>query len=131
MIRALESTQSELVTLRKQLADAEELLPTRKPRKTGKRVSLQGNFVFSTVEVLGIVQQAEAASAKKKARQTEISRPNCLSATEVKANWYTEQFQRFGKRLHRCCKKVVNIVTTESQVSASFSGSASVEDKLR
>lgn len=85
MTRAFESTQSELVTLRKRLADAEELLQTRKARKTGKRVSLQGRFVFSTVEVLEIAQQAEAASAKKKARQTKTSRPNCLSATEVEA----------------------------------------------
>jgi len=40
MTRAFESTQSELVTLRKRLADAEELLQARKRRKTGKRVSL-------------------------------------------------------------------------------------------
>jgi hypothetical protein len=41
--------------------------------------------VFSTVEVLEIVQQAEAASTKKKARQVGISQANDLSATEVEA----------------------------------------------
>jgi hypothetical protein len=85
MTRAFESTQSELVTLRKRLADAEELLQARKRRKTGKRVSLQGKFVFSTVEVLEIARQAEAVSAKKKSRQDNISQTNCPSAPEVEA----------------------------------------------
>jgi hypothetical protein len=83
MTRAFESTQSELVTLRKRLADAEELLQARKRRKIGKRVSLQGKFVFSTVEVLEIARQAEAVSAKKKSRQGNISQANSLSAPEV------------------------------------------------
>jgi hypothetical protein len=52
MTRALETTQSELVTIRKELAEQRVLLQTRKTRKTGKRVKLKGRFVFSSREVL-------------------------------------------------------------------------------
>ncbi|KXL44842.1 hypothetical protein M433DRAFT_9000 [Acidomyces richmondensis BFW] len=38
--RALEAAQSELAILRKRLLDQQELLQTRKKRKTGKRVAL-------------------------------------------------------------------------------------------
>jgi hypothetical protein len=65
MSRAFESTHSENVTLRKQLKDAEELLSTRKVRKKGKRVALKGRFVFSTEEVLRLVEEAETETAKK------------------------------------------------------------------
>jgi hypothetical protein len=69
MTRALETTQSELVTIRKELAEQRELLQTRKKRKTGKRVKLKGRFVFSTAEVLGIAKEAEEATAAKKGRK--------------------------------------------------------------
>jgi hypothetical protein len=85
MTRAFKSTQSELVTLRKRLADAEELLQARKRPKTGKRVSLQGKFVFSTVEVLEIARQAEAVSVKNKSLQSNVPQANGLSAPEVEA----------------------------------------------
>ncbi len=52
MTRALETTQSENVTLRKRIAEQDQLLRTRKARKKGKRVALKGKFVFSTEEVL-------------------------------------------------------------------------------
>lgn len=48
MTRALETTQSALVTIQKELTEQRELLQTRKARKTGKRVKLKGRFVFST-----------------------------------------------------------------------------------
>lgn len=69
MTRAFEATQTELITLRKELADTKELLRTRKARKTGKRVALKGRFVFSTQEVLEIARQAEEETAKKKGRK--------------------------------------------------------------
>ena len=59
MTRALETTQSELVTIRKELAQQRELLQTR---KTGKRVKLNGQFAFSTAEVLGIPREAAEAT---------------------------------------------------------------------
>ena len=69
MTRALETTQSELITIRKELAEQTELLQTRKKRKKGKRVALKGKFVFTTQEVLDIVKEAEAETATKKGRK--------------------------------------------------------------
>lgn len=69
MTRALETTQSELTTIRKELAEQRELLQARKKRKKGKRVALKGKFVFTTQEVLDIVKEAEAETAAKKSRK--------------------------------------------------------------
>lgn len=69
MSRAFESTHSENVTLRKQLKEAGELLGTRKIRKEGKRAALKGRSVFSTEEVLKLVEEAEAETAKKLTRK--------------------------------------------------------------
>jgi len=69
MSHTLETTQSENVTLRRQLKEAEALLSTRKVRKKGKRVAVQGKFVFSTQEVLKMVEEAEAETAAKKSRR--------------------------------------------------------------
>ena len=68
MTLALETTQSENVLLRKQLADTQALLQKRKERKKGKRVALKGRFVFSTQEVLDIAKAAEAETANKKGK---------------------------------------------------------------
>jgi hypothetical protein len=69
MSRAFETTQSENVTLRRQLKEAEALLSTRKVRKKGKRVALKGRFVFSTQEVLEMVEEAEAETVAKESRE--------------------------------------------------------------
>jgi hypothetical protein len=69
MTCTLETTQSENVTLRRQLKEAEALLSTRKVRKKGKWVAVQGKFVFSTQEVLKMVEEAEAETAAKKSRK--------------------------------------------------------------
>ncbi|KYG39953.1 hypothetical protein M433DRAFT_79054, partial [Acidomyces richmondensis BFW] len=66
MTSAFKTTQSDLITIRKRLAFAEQLLYTRKARKTGKRVTLKGKFVFSTQEVLQIANEAKEAIAAKK-----------------------------------------------------------------
>jgi hypothetical protein len=42
--------------LSREPAEARELLGSRKSRKKGKRVALQGKFVFSTQEVLEIAK---------------------------------------------------------------------------
>jgi hypothetical protein len=68
MTRAFEATQSELSTLRKEVAEQQKLLQVRKKRLTGKRISLKGKFVFSTQEVLEVARQAEQATAEKTAR---------------------------------------------------------------
>jgi hypothetical protein len=69
MTRILEMTQSENAVLRRELAEARELLRSRKNRRKGKRVALQGKFVFSTQEVLGIARQAEENAATKRGRR--------------------------------------------------------------
>ena len=69
MTRALETTQSELITIRKELTEQTELLQARKKRKKGKRVALKGKFVFTTQEVLDIVKAAEEETAAKKCRK--------------------------------------------------------------
>ena len=52
------------------MAEQDELLRTRKVRKTGKRVALKGRFVFSTKEVLEIARQAEEESRGKKSKKS-------------------------------------------------------------
>jgi DDE superfamily endonuclease/Tc5 transposase DNA-binding domain len=69
MTRALETTQSELVTIRNELAEQRELLQCRKKRRKGKRVALKGKFVFSTQEVLDIVKASEEETVAKKSRK--------------------------------------------------------------
>ena len=68
MTLALETSQSECILLRKQLADTQALLRRRKERKKGKRVALKGLFVFSTEEVLEIARVAEADTTSKKGK---------------------------------------------------------------
>lgn len=69
MTHALEVAQSELITLRKELAEQRKLLQARKVRKKGKRVALKGKFVFSTQEVLDIARTAEQGTAAKNSRK--------------------------------------------------------------
>ena len=64
-----ESTHAELLTARKELKSAKEVLNTRKKRTKGKSVALEGKFVFSTQEVLDIARAAEAEAEAKKKRK--------------------------------------------------------------
>ena len=64
-----ESTHTELITARKELKSAKEILNTRKKRTKGKRVALEGKFVFFTQEVLDIARTAEAEAETKKKRK--------------------------------------------------------------
>ena len=83
MTRAFETTQSENVTLRKRLAEQEELLRTRKARKKGKRVALKGRFVFSTEEVLQIAKEAEEETGAKKRRKQRHERATSVEIDEL------------------------------------------------
>jgi hypothetical protein len=75
MIRLVESQNAEITLLWKQLADAQEVIETRKKRTKGKRIKLQGQFVFSTEEVLKIVREAEEKPKEKKPRRRPRKRP--------------------------------------------------------
>ena len=67
MTRAYEMTHNELATVRKQMAEQQKLLNTRKKRKRGERVAMKGKFVFTTEEVLEIAQVVEAETAVRSA----------------------------------------------------------------
>jgi hypothetical protein len=69
MTRALKTTQSELVTVRNELAEHQKLLTGRKYHTKGKRVKLEGRFVYNTQEVIEIAQEAEAEVSNNKGRR--------------------------------------------------------------
>ncbi|RAL68240.1 hypothetical protein DID88_008942 [Monilinia fructigena] len=75
MTRLVESQNAEIALLRKQLADAQEVIETQKKRTKGKRVKLQGQFVFSSEEVLKMVREAEEKPKEKKPRGRPRKRP--------------------------------------------------------
>ncbi|APA05500.1 hypothetical protein SS1G_09941 [Sclerotinia sclerotiorum 1980 UF-70] len=75
MTRLVESQNAEIALLRKQLADAQEVIETRKKRTKGKRVKLQGQFVFSSEEVLKMVREAEEKPKEKKPQGRPRKRP--------------------------------------------------------
>ena len=86
MSRAFEATQSELITLRKRIAEQDKLLRTRKARKKGKRVALKGRFVFTTEEVLQIAREAEEETAAKKGRRRPPKRSVSVEIEENEEN---------------------------------------------
>jgi len=68
--------------LRKENTDQRALLKIRKRRATGKRVALNGRFVFSTQEVLEIAREAEKATADKSTRTRGRKRPVAVEIEE-------------------------------------------------
>ena len=65
----LEKSNSENTLLRKENKEQQEILQYRKERTKGKRVVIEGKFVFNTREILEVVEKAEAESSKKKPRK--------------------------------------------------------------
>jgi hypothetical protein len=68
LTQLLERQNAELVVIRKELEEQRAILNRRKTHKKGKRVKLQGQFVFSTAEVLNIAREAEKRPVAKKLR---------------------------------------------------------------
>lgn len=68
MSRMTETLTTECTLLRKQNEEQRDLLKARKSHKRGKRVRLEGEFVFSTEKVLEIAREEEAARPAKRAR---------------------------------------------------------------
>jgi hypothetical protein len=66
---ALERTSSENALLRRELTEARELLRVRKERKKGKRIAIEGKFVFNTQEILEVIEKAEVEASKGKAKK--------------------------------------------------------------
>jgi hypothetical protein len=75
MTRLVKSQNAKLSILRKEVKEYKEILETRKKRTKGKRIKLQGEFVFSTKEVLKIVREAELKSTEKRPRGRPGKRP--------------------------------------------------------
>jgi hypothetical protein len=66
--RMTETLAAENTLLRRQCQGQEELLRARKSHKRGKRVRLEGEFVYSTEKVLEIAREAEAERPAKRRR---------------------------------------------------------------
>ena len=66
LITMVEFRHAELITARKELKLVKEILNTRKKRTKGKRVALEGKFVFFTQEVLDIAWVVEVETETKK-----------------------------------------------------------------
>jgi DDE superfamily endonuclease len=78
--RMAETQNAELILMRKQLQDQQELLQARKTHKRGKRVRLEGEFVYSTQKVLEVAREAEVVHGPKRPR----GRPRKRPAVEIK-----------------------------------------------
>jgi DDE superfamily endonuclease len=73
--RMTETLATEVTLLRRQNQGQEELLKARKSHKRGKRVRLEGEFVFSTEKVLEIAREAEGERPAKRPRRRPRRQP--------------------------------------------------------
>ena len=64
-----ETAHSDIITMCKEFKQQNELFNARKKRKMGKRIALEGKFVFTIEEVLQVVKEAEAAMTAKQSRK--------------------------------------------------------------
>jgi len=72
MTTLVEKQTTKVILLERELKEAQELAQKRKKR-TGKRIKLEGEFVYSSARVLKIVEDAEAATlAKKKGKKSQL-----------------------------------------------------------
>jgi hypothetical protein len=75
MMKLLERQNAELAVLRRENSEHKAILQRRKAHKTGKRVKLLGEFVFSTAEHKKIAREAEEATAAKRPYKRQHKRP--------------------------------------------------------
>lgn len=73
--KLLERQNAELVVLRKEINEHRAILQQRNTHKKGKRIKLQGEFVFSTADVLRIAREAEEKPVAKRPRGRPRKRP--------------------------------------------------------
>jgi hypothetical protein len=73
--RMAETQNTELTIIRKNLEESQALLHARKTRKGGKRVRLEGEFVYSTPQVLSVAQETERTPVAKRPRGRPRKRP--------------------------------------------------------
>ena len=65
----IESIYTKLITARKEFKLIKKILNIRKKRTKGKRVALEGKFVFFTQKILDIARAAETKAEMKKKRK--------------------------------------------------------------
>ena len=73
--RMLETQNAEITVLRKQVKLQEELLNIRKKRTRGKRVRLEGVYIYSIPEVLRIARETKTKPVAKRPRGRPRKRP--------------------------------------------------------
>ncbi|KAK0865998.1 hypothetical protein LTR87_015178, partial [Friedmanniomyces endolithicus] len=83
---ALEKTVSENTLLRKENTEQRKLLETRKKRTKGKRVAIEGWFVFNTEEILDVVRKAEVEAGRLKPSKRRRTKPATTEVEEDVAN---------------------------------------------
>ena len=71
----LERQNTELTVIKKELEEQRAILQRRNTYKKGKRVKLQGEFVFSTADILKIAQEAEEKPVAKRLYRRPRKRP--------------------------------------------------------
>jgi len=87
--RMAETQNTELTIKDKIIADQRELLHTRKKRKRGKRVQMEGEFIYSTPEALEVVRAAEATPIAKKPKR----RPRKRTTREISSEEEAEELE--------------------------------------
>lgn len=72
--------------MRKELGDTQQLLSTRVKKPRGKRVKLDGTFIFSKQNIIEILREAEAKTVKKKQNKQRKSLSMVLEISDDEAS---------------------------------------------
>jgi hypothetical protein len=75
---------TEATLLRRELHEKDAILNTRKTRKTGKRVAIEGRVILSRVSILREVEKAEEAIKVKKTKKGKKRKIIILSSLKSK-----------------------------------------------
>ena len=74
MIDFAEDRDIDAILARRELRKKDVLLNTRKTRKTGKRVALNGKYLLIKEDILKVVQDLKEGTKKKKTKKEEERR---------------------------------------------------------
>ena len=77
-----EERNTKATLLRRELREKDALLNTRKKRKTGKRVAIEGRVILSRDSILREVEKVEKVVKEKKAKKSKKKAPIVLSSSE-------------------------------------------------
>jgi hypothetical protein len=77
-----EERNTEATLLRRELREKDAILNTRKTRKTGKRIAIEGRVILSRASILREVEKAEVATKTKKTKKGRKRKIIVLSSSE-------------------------------------------------